>query len=62
MRGLAIGSALAMILVLVPGSHFLLALLIPLAFFALLRFRTTWQPVSKTYRPAARRQSAAEHD
>jgi uncharacterized membrane protein YccC len=55
MRGLAIGIALALILVLVPGSHLLLVLLIPLAFFALLRYRTTWQPLSRTYRPGARR-------
>jgi uncharacterized membrane protein YgaE (UPF0421/DUF939 family) len=54
MRGLAIGVALAMILVFVPGGHFLLVLLIPLAFFALLRYRTTWQPLSRTYRPGAR--------
>ena len=55
MRGLAIGIALALILVLVPGSHILLVLLIPLAFFALLRYRTTWQPLSRTHRPGARR-------
>jgi uncharacterized membrane protein YccC len=51
MRGLAIGIALALILLLVPGGHLLLVLLIPLAFFALLRYRTTWQPVSGTCRP-----------
>jgi hypothetical protein len=55
MRGLAIGIALTLILVLVPGSHFLLVLLIPLAFFALLRYRTTWQPLPRNYRPGARR-------
>jgi uncharacterized membrane protein YgaE (UPF0421/DUF939 family) len=54
MRGLAIGIALALILILFPGSHFLLVLLIPLAFFALLRYRTTWQPLSRTYRPGAK--------
>jgi hypothetical protein len=51
MRSLAIGIALTLILLLVPGSHFLLLLLLPLAFLALLMFRTTWQPVSTTYRP-----------
>jgi hypothetical protein len=51
MRGLAIGIALTGILLLVPGGHFLLVLLVPLAFLALLMFRTTWQPVSTTYRP-----------
>jgi hypothetical protein len=53
MRGLAIGIALALILILVPAGHFLLVLAIPLAFLALLMFRTTWQPVSTTYRPQA---------
>jgi hypothetical protein len=61
MRGLAIGIALALILVLVPGGHFLLVLLIPLAFVALLMFRTTWQPVPTAYRPEARRPGPAEH-
>jgi uncharacterized membrane protein YccC len=51
MRGLAIGIALALILLLVPGGHFLLVLLIPLAFFALLRYRATWQRIPRTYRP-----------
>jgi 4-hydroxybenzoate polyprenyltransferase len=60
MRGLAIGITLALILLLVPGGHFLLVLVIPLAFFALLMFRTTWQPVPRTYRPAARRPGPAE--
>lgn len=50
MRGLAVGLALTMILVLVPGSHFLFILLVPLAFFALLRYRATWQPLPRTYR------------
>ena len=61
MRGLTIGVALAAILFLVPGGHVLLVLLIPLAFFALLRYRTTWQPVSTTYRPGPRRLSPTEH-
>ena len=51
MRGLAIGIALTGMLLLVPGGHVLLVLLVPLAFLALLVFRTTWQPVSTTYRP-----------
>jgi uncharacterized membrane protein YgaE (UPF0421/DUF939 family) len=62
MRGLAIGTALAVILILVPGGHFLLVLLVPLAFFALLRYRTTWQPVARTYRPGATRPGPAEHE
>jgi hypothetical protein len=62
MRGLAIGIALTLILMLVPGGHILLVLLVPLAFFALLMFRTTWQPVTTTYRPAARRPDSAGHD
>lgn len=59
MRGLAIGSALALILVLVSATHFLLVLLIPLALFALLRYRTTWQPAT-TYRPRTRRRGPAD--
>jgi hypothetical protein len=55
MRGLAIGIALTVIFVLVPGGHLLLVLLIPLAFFAFLRYRTTWQPLSRTYRPGSHR-------
>jgi hypothetical protein len=55
MRGLAIGIALALILLLVPATHVLLVLLIPLAFFALIRYRTTWQPLTRTYRSEARR-------
>jgi hypothetical protein len=51
MRGLAIGIALALILVLVPGGHFLLVLLMPLAFFALLMFRTSWQPYRRPIAP-----------
>ena len=53
MRGLAIGIALALILVLVPGGHFLLVLVVSLAFLALLVLRTSWQPISTTYRPQA---------
>ena len=53
MRGLVIGIALALILVLIPAGHFLLVLAVPLAFLALLMFRTTWQPVSTTYRSGA---------
>jgi hypothetical protein len=61
MRGLAIGIALAAILFLVTGGHFLLVpLLIPLGFFALLRNRATWQPVSRTHRAGARRPGPAE--
>jgi hypothetical protein len=55
MRGLAIGTALTVVLLLVPGGQLMLVLLIPLAFLALLMFRTTWQPVSTTYRPEANR-------
>ena len=62
MRGLAIGIALTLILIVVPGGHVLLVLLIPLAFLALLMFRTTWQPVATTYRPAASRPDSARHD
>jgi hypothetical protein len=60
MRGLVLGIALTLILVLVPGSHFLFVLLVPLAFFALLRYRTTWQPPARTYR-GTERPDAAEH-
>lgn len=62
MLGLAIGIALTLILVVVPGGHSLLVLLVPLAFLALLMFRTTWQPVATTYRPAARRPDTPRHD
>ena len=62
MRGLAIGVALIAILFLVPAGHFLLVLLIPLALFALLRYRTTWQPVSTPYRPGARPPGPPEHE
>lgn len=55
MRGLAIGLALALILIVVPASHFLFVLLIPLSFFALLRYRTAWQPVSRKPGRGARR-------
>jgi len=61
MRGLAIGIALTLILFIVPGGHFLLVLLVPLAFLSLLMFRTTWQPVATTYRPEARRPGSSEH-
>jgi len=59
MRGLVIGIALASILFLVPGAGFWLVLVIPLAFFALLRYRTTWQPGRTVYRPDARRPGSA---
>ena len=57
MRGLAIGIALTIVLLLIPGAHLLLVMLVPLAFVALLMFRTSWQPVSTTYRPGARDQA-----
>jgi hypothetical protein len=60
MRGLATGIALALILLIVPAGHLLLVLLIPLAFLALLMFRTTWQPVATTYRPTATRPDSTE--
>ena len=62
MRSLAIGIALTGMLLLVPGGHTLLVLLVPLAFLALLMFRTTWQPVSTTYRPRSRPTGPAEHE
>jgi hypothetical protein len=62
MRGLAIGIALTGILVLVPGGHFLLVLLIPLAFFALLRYRTTWHPRARTSPSRSRATSPAERE
>jgi hypothetical protein len=62
MRDLAIGIALAGILLLVPGGHTLLVLLVPLAFVALLMFRTTWQPVSTTYRPPSQATGRAERE
>ena len=62
MRGLAIGIALTAMLLLVPGGHVLLVLLVPLAFLALLMFRTTWQPVSTTYRPRSQATGPAEHE
>jgi hypothetical protein len=55
MRDLAIGLALTIVLLLVPGGHFLLVLLLPLAFLSLLMFRASWQPVPTTYRPEATR-------
>lgn len=51
MRALAIGTALTIVLLLVPAGHLLLVLLIPVAFLALLLFRTTWQPLPTVYRP-----------
>ena len=51
MRTLAIGTALTVVLLLIPGGHLLLVLLVPLAFLALLMFRTTWKPIPTTYRP-----------
>ena len=62
MRGLAIGITLTAILLLVPGGHVLLVLLVPLAFLALLLFRTTWQPVSTTYRPRSHATDPSEHE
>ena len=62
MRGLAIGIALTGMLLLVPGGHILLVLLVPLAFLALLMFRTTWQPVSTAYRPRSQATGPAEHE
>jgi hypothetical protein len=62
MRGLAIGIALTGILLLVPGGHILLVLLVPLALLALLVFRPTWQPVATTYRPRSQAISPPEHD
>ena len=62
MRGLAIGIALALILIVVPGGHLLLVLLLPLAFLALLMFRTTWRPIATTYRTAVRRPDPAGRD
>jgi hypothetical protein len=56
MRGLTIGIALAVIVFIATGGHFLLIpLLIPLGFFAFLRKRDVWKPLSRTSRPAARR-------
>jgi hypothetical protein len=61
MRALAIGTALVAVLLLIPGGHLLLVLLVPFAFLALLAFRTTWQPVSTSYRPGARRTRPSGH-
>jgi hypothetical protein len=48
MRGLTIGIALAAIVFLATGGHFLLIpLLIPLGFFAFLRKRAAWKPHTK---------------
>jgi hypothetical protein len=56
MRGLAIGIALAAIVFVATGGHFLLIpLLIPLGFFAFLRKRAVWKPGSATLRPVTRR-------
>lgn len=62
MRTLAIGTALTIVLLLVPAGHPLLVLLLPLAFLALLLFRTTWQPLPTTYRPGPSRTDAAGHE
>ena len=52
MRGLTIGIVLATVVFLATGGHFLLIpLLIPLGFFAFLRRRASWRPLSRTYRP-----------
>lgn len=60
MRGLALGIALAAILFIVTGGHFvLIPLLIPLGFFAFLRNRTTGRPRSRAYRPGTRRPGPA---
>ena len=61
MRGLAIGIALTVVLLLVPGGNILLVLLIPPAFLALLMFRTSWQPVATTYRPRGGRTGPTGH-
>jgi hypothetical protein len=58
MRTLAIGTALTVVLLLIPGGRLLLVLLVPLAFLALLMFRTTWQPIATTYRPDSGRHGA----
>jgi hypothetical protein len=47
MRGLVVGIALTLVLLLVPGGHFLFVLLVPLASFALIRYRTTWLAATK---------------
>lgn len=61
MRALAIGTALTLTLLLIPGGHLVLVLLIPLAFLALM-FRPTWQPVATTHRPATKRPHSARHE
>lgn len=62
MRGLAIGCALAIILVLVPGGHLLLVLLVPLAFVALVLVRPAWQPLPTRHRLPARRSGPTDPD
>ena len=62
MRALAIGTALTIVLLLVPAGHLLLVLLIPFAFLALLLFRTTWQPLPTIYRPRTQRTGTAGHE
>ena len=62
MSSLARGIALTGMLLLVPGGHILLILLVPLTFLALLMFRTTWRPVSTTYRPRSQATGPAEHE
>jgi hypothetical protein len=56
MRGLTIGIALAAVVFLATGGHFLLIpLLIPLGFVAFLSRRAAWRPGSTTYRRVTRR-------
>jgi hypothetical protein len=56
MRGLTIGIALAAIVFLATGGHFLLIpLVIPLGLFAFLRKPAAWKPGSTTARPVIRR-------
>ena len=62
MRALAIGTALTLVLLLVPAGHPLLVLLLPLAFVSLLLFRTSWQPLPTIYRPGRRRTGTARHE
>lgn len=62
MRALTIGTAATIVLLLVPAGHLLLVLFVPLAFLALLLFRTTWQPLPTIYRPRTPRTDTAEHE
>lgn len=50
MRALAIGAAFTVVLLLVPGGHVVLVLLIPFALLALLVFRASWQPLPTNHR------------